>query len=112
MKSIFGIALLSLLSTSCALVQTSDKNLVANSTSAYMWQHHVYKKDCVETSESTAPENCKQRYSLLKELREDVHAANEAQKIGKLPESARLQLKTLMKRLEAKWAGSNSSPQP
>lgn len=97
-RSTFLIASLALLSTSCSVIQ-SDKALVADSTAAYIWLNHEYKKSCVEI-ESTAPPNCAETFLLLKQLREDTTVANESQKIGKLPESARKKLKALVKALE------------
>lgn len=92
------LVLLSLLSLSCSLIQ-SDKTLVANSTSAYIWEKHEYDRSCVNIA-STAPPSCKERYLLLQQLREDTTVANESQKIGKLPKSARKRLKDLLDRLE------------
>lgn len=90
----FFIVILVICSSACA----SDFRLVRDAVAARDYYQARYTRLCVA---QVGPSTCKPCQVAANELRSELTAANEAQKTGHLPKTARKTLKAATKKLEA-----------
>lgn len=91
---VYLLLTLALSMCSCA----SDQRLVRDAVAARDYYQARYTRLCVA---QVGPSTCKPCQVAANELRSELTAANEAQKTGHLPKTARKTLKAATKKLEA-----------
>lgn len=76
----------------------SDQRIVRDGVAAREYYEARYQRLCVAQA---GPSTCKPCQEAANDLASEIRAANESQKIGRLPKRARASLKDATKKLEA-----------